>query len=154
MACQRLTNFQRQIPDFNSQFEKVVASKSPGNIEIDRPASFANTVKVCESNQSITPMADEVNHGKNELTTLSTIGKKLDEVISRLIVFERHFINGQMSQTIANIEETKPNREEIETNQFFMISNGLPIKNLDDLTQFEKKLKNPEFMKASVCILD
>lgn len=143
-------------PDFNSQFKNV--AENHGSLK--RPDQIITTMKsglLHKKTTTVAPDADATNHHHNGSphpcckNTLDIIEKKMDEVLARITVFERRFINGQM--TNIKIEENLSDPTEFEQREAFMKSNRMPIENLDEFIRFEHNLKISEFSNTVVSLL-
>lgn len=124
--------------DFNSQFEKVSMTKNHGLLNQTAQVKAAMTAGSLKD--STTPVATIVGglytaDDRDECNKImNTIDRKLDEVLARMIVLERKIIGGQMSKVELEDDSSVIDNAQRES---FVRSNGMPIKNINNLNRFE-----------------
>lgn len=140
------------IPDFNSHFAKVSAPKNHGSLK--QPVQIIPTMKagLLQQAKSVVATApvDATNHHNS-----CECCKKMDELLARITVFERKFIDALSHRQTSNIkiEENSSDPKMFEQREAFIKSNRMPIENSIELNRFDENLKCSDFLNTAVSLL-
>lgn len=144
------------IPNFNSDFENV--SKHTSNAyhsPLMRAANF-KPLKADLLQKSTTDMEiagpSNPHHDESNKNTLQQIAQKVDEVLARIIVLEKKIIDGHVSSVKMEKNPVVLDQRYNVQSDVFKTSNGMPIKNINNLRRFDDLLKSSKFAKTAVSI--